>query len=52
MANSRSCTATELSKIANHKSYGCQKHVIKYCQKVYERSVKNLFWSVKNQVKY
>ena len=29
-------------------SYSCQKHVIKYCEKVYERSSKNLFWSIKN----
>ena len=35
--------------------YGCSprvlqllKHVIKYCEKVYERSGKNLFWSIKN----
>ena len=25
-----------------------KKHVIKYCEKVYERSRKNLFWSIKN----
>ena len=25
-----------------------KKHVIKYCEKVYERSNKNLFWSIKN----
>ena len=25
-----------------------KKHVIKYCEKVYERSDKNLFWSIKN----
>ena len=25
-----------------------KKHVNKYCEKVYERSSKNLFWSVKN----
>ena len=25
-----------------------RKHVIKYCEKVYERSGKNLFWSIKN----
>ena len=25
-----------------------KKHVIKYCEKVYERSAKNLFWSIKN----
>ena len=24
------------------------KHAIKYCEKVYERSCKNLFWSIKN----
>ena len=24
------------------------KHVIKYCEKVFERSCKNLFWSIKN----
>ena len=29
-------------------SYSCKKHVIKYCEKVYERSGKNLFWSIKN----
>ena len=28
-------------------SYSCYKHV-KYCEKVYERSGKNLFWSIKN----
>ena len=32
--------------IANSSS--CEKHVIKYCEKVYERSGKNLFWSIKN----
>ena len=25
-----------------------KKHVIKYCENVYERSSKNLFWSIKN----
>ena len=28
-----------------------KKHVIKYCEKVYERSGKNLFWSIKNSGK-
>ena len=28
-------------------SYSVKKHVIKYCEKVYERSRKNLFWSIK-----
>ena len=35
-------------KIANLLSYYYQNHVIKYCEKVYERSSKNLFWSIKN----
>ena len=35
-------------EIANLWSYYYQKHVIKYCEKVYERSDKNLFWSIKN----
>ena len=26
----------------------CQNHVIRYCENVYERSGKNLFWSIKN----
>ena len=34
-------------KIANLLSFYYQKHVIKYCEKVYERSGKNLFWSIK-----
>ena len=25
-----------------------KRHVIKYCERVYERSGKNLFWSIKN----
>ena len=25
-----------------------KRHVIKYCEKLYERSCKNLFWSIKN----
>ena len=29
-------------------SYCYQKHVIKYCKKVYDRSGKNLFLSIKN----
>ena len=29
-----------------------KKHVIKYCDKVNERSRKNLFWFIKIQVKF
>ena len=35
-------------KIAYLLSYYYQKHVIKYCENVYERSGKNFFWSIKN----
>ena len=35
-------------KIANLLSYYIKKHVIKYCEKVYKRSGKNHFWSIKN----
>ena len=34
--------------MVNLMSYSCWKHVIKYCRKVYERSGKNLLWSIKN----
>ena len=29
-------------------SYSCYKHFIKYCEKVYEKYCKSLFWSIKN----
>ena len=35
-------------KIANLLSYYYKNHVNKYSEKVYERSGKNLFWSIKN----
>ena len=48
IANSSSCTTTELSKLLTTCLTAVKKHVIKYCEKVYERSCKNLFWSIKN----
>ena len=48
IANSISCTTTELSKLLTSCLTAVEKHVIKYCEKVYERSGKNLFWSIKN----
>ena len=48
IANSSSCTTTELSKLLTSRLTAIKKHVIKYCEKVYERSGKNLFWSIKN----
>ena len=46
MANSSSCSTTELSKLLTSCLKAVKKHVIKYCEKVYERSGKNLFWSI------
>ena len=46
--NSSSCTTTELSKLLTSCLTAVKKHVIKYCEKVYERSGKHLFWSIKN----
>ena len=47
-ANSSSCTTTELSKLLTSCLTAVKNHVIRYCEKVYERSGKNLFWSIKN----
>ena len=43
IANCSSCTA-----IVNLISNCCQIHVIKYCEKVYKISSKNLFWYILN----
>ena len=48
IANSSSCSTTELSKLLTSCLTAVKKHVIKYCEKVYGRSGKNLFWSIKN----
>ena len=48
IANSSSCTATELPKLLTTCLTAVTKHVIKYCEKVYERSGKYLLWSIKN----
>ena len=47
IANSSSCTTTELSKLLTACLTAVKNHVIRYCEKVYERSGKNLFWSIK-----
>ena len=46
--NSSSCTTTELSKLLTSCLTAVKIHVIRYCEKVYERSGKNLFWSINN----
>ena len=43
-----SCTTTDLSKLLISCLTTIKNHVIKYCEKVYEMSGKNLFWSIKN----
>ena len=47
IANSSSCTTTELSKLLTSCLTAVKNHVIRYCENVYERSGKNLFWSIK-----
>ena len=41
-------TTTELSKLLTSCLTAVKHHVIRCCEKVYERSGKNLFWSIKN----
>ena len=48
IANSSSCTTAELSKLLTSCLATVNNHVKRYCEKVYERSCKNLFWSIKN----
>ena len=38
---------TQLSKLLISFLTTIKNHVIKYCEKIYERSSKNLFWSIK-----
>ena len=48
LANSSSCTTTELSKLLTSCLTAIKAKVIKYCGAVYERSGKNMFWPIKN----
>ena len=48
IANSSSGTITELSILLTSCLTTIKIHVIKYCEKVCERSGKTLFWSIKN----
>ena len=52
IANSRSCTTTELSKLLTSCLTTIKKHVIKYCDKGLERPRRNLFWSIKNRMRF
>ena len=48
IVNSSSCTTTELSKLLTSCLTAIKANVIKYCETVYERSGKNMFWPIKN----
>ena len=48
IANSSSCTTTELSKLLTACLTTIKPHVIRYCETVYETSNKTWFWSIKN----
>ena len=48
IANSSSCTLTELSKLLFSCLTAVKSHVIRYCENVYERSGKNFVWSIKH----
>ena len=48
IANTSSCTTTKLSKLLTSCLTAVKTYVIRYCEKVYERSGKNFFWSIKN----
>ena len=48
IANSSSCTTTELSKLLTSCLTTIKAKVIKYCETVCERSGKNMFWPIKN----
>ena len=52
IANSSSCTTTELSKLLPSCLTTIKNHVIKYCEKVYERSGKIFFGQSKIHVRY
>ena len=47
IANSSSCTTTELSKLLTSCLTAIKSHVIRYCETVYETSNKNWFGQLK-----
>ena len=48
IANSSSCTTTELCKLLTSSLTAIKSHAIRYCETVYETSNKNWFWSIKH----
>ena len=47
IANSSYCTTTEISKLLTSCLTAIRAKAIKYCEAVYERSGKNMFWPIK-----
>ena len=47
IANSSSCTTSELSKLLTSCTTAIKGNAIKYCETMYERSRKNMFWPIK-----
>ena len=52
IANSRSYTTTYLSKLLTSCLTAAKYHAIRYYETVYERSRKNMFWSIKILARY
>ena len=48
IANSSSCSTTNLSKLITSCLTEIKNHVIRYCDRVYVNSGINMFWSIKN----
>ena len=47
IANSSSCTTTDISKLLTYCLTAIKSYVIRYCETVYETSNKHWFWSIK-----
>ena len=52
IANSSSCTATELSKLLTSCRTAIKNHVIRYCERFMKGQVKNCFGQLKILVRY
>lgn len=48
IANSSSCSTTNISKLLTSCLTAIKSHVKRYCDKAYENTGKHLFWSIKN----
>ena len=48
IANSKSCTTTKLSLLLTSCLTKIKEHVMRYCDRAYENTGINLFWSIKN----